>query len=144
MKKTIFTIFTVLIMVKSFAQYCDNENAFMAEVGIGAGGYTDKEVLANLQLGAYKAGHHLYFNLLRPFDAKNSVTAAGVRYGYNIGKFEPSIGGDYHLINEQPKFDGQRGWKLAAGLAYELTPVKFAVGVTGPIRYISIIIFKRK
>lgn len=138
----------LIISLPVFAQYKSEcyDDGIKLEAGLGLGGSSERQLLANFQLGFYQQGNHLFFNLLRPLSAAvNSTTAAGLRYGINLGKFEPSFGVDYHFKNEQPKFDAERGYKLAAGVAYKPDPLFFAIGTTGRIYYITFIgAFKRK
>jgi hypothetical protein len=111
------------------------------EIAIAAGGSKLSGII-NMQVG-YSHNHHIYYNQIANLtNGVNVPDILGLRYGYLIKGFEPSVGLDYHLLSTLPSNDKARGWKFAYGLAYKIKKFFIGVGATGNVFYGTAGIYK--
>jgi hypothetical protein len=130
-----------LILILSLGAKCQ------MVVGMGAGYTSAKAPVFNLQLG-FKTGHSLiYYNQVNHVTRKATAPQIlGIRYGYNIGSFQPNAGADYHLLSNDKAASAipDQRWHFAFGITkyFESIPLKIDAGISGKYLIASIGLYK--
>ncbi len=108
-------------------------------LGTGVGYSVGKSAVMNLQAGMKFNNSHLYYNqLIHLTRASDIPQIFGVRYGYNIGSFQPHIGYDYHLGNTDIKNNKVSGWRFGYGVTkyFPECPLMISVSRSGKYTFL--------
>lgn len=109
-------------------------------IGMGAGYSLKTSAIFNWQLGAKINNSHVYYNQIVHLTRKDGVAQIlGLRYGYNIGDWQPSIGYDYQIGGEI-----RNRWCLGYGLTkyFKDLPLILSAGRSGKYTTFSIGAYK--
>lgn len=136
---------TAIILLLTLAM----SSAAFSQIEVAAGGgISNRAALIHGQLGYGDGANHAYINFVVHTTSNESIPdPLGIRYGYLIGKIEPSIGVDYMKISDVPHNDKYRGWAPGAGLAFKPNRFMAQAGISGlkyPIVYFTILIYGRR
>jgi hypothetical protein len=116
-------------------------------IGMSGGYSTAKAPVFNLQLGFKSGSSLIYYNQIIPVSRKaDAPKILGIRYGYNIGSFQPNAGADYHLLSSDKAASAKpdQRWHFAFGVTkyFESIPLKIDAGISGKYLIASIGLYK--